>query len=105
MFKPTYSLICRFSYSLLLNLEQRRKCISCGELKSKEKLIKITKEHESGNIIVQPNSKTFGRSAYLCYNESCINQAFKKNRLNKVLKTNKNIDKESLLSCTQPTNK
>ena len=71
----------------------QRKCVGCGELKPKENLIKITKEHKTGNIVFNPDSKTFGRSAYLCYNQSCIENALKKTRLNKVLKTNINFDK------------
>ena len=82
-------------------MEQKRKCISCGEVKPREELIRITKEHTSGNIVVQPNSKIFGRSAYLCYNENCINMAYKKNRLNKILKTGVNINKEELLNLTR----
>ena len=74
-------------------MNQFRKCIACGELKPKEELIKITKKHESGDIVVQPDSKTFGRSAYLCYNENCINTAIKKG-VNKLLKTN--ISREDL---------
>ena len=81
-----------------------RKCISCGNLKPKEELIKITKEHTSGNIVIMPNSKVFGRSAYLCYNKNCISMAFKKNRLNKTLKSGVNIDKETLLELTQNIN-
>ena len=72
-------------------MEHKRKCVGCGELKPRENLIKITKEHISGNIIVEPNSKIFGRSVYLCYNKDCINTALKKNRLNKALKTNKDL--------------
>lgn len=64
-----------------------RKCVGCGELKNKDELIKITKEHISGNVIINPDSKVFGRSAYLCYNKSCVDAAFKKNKLQKVLKT------------------
>ena len=59
-------------------MEQKRKCIACGEIKPKSELIKITKEYSSGDIVVQPDSKIFGRSAYLCYNENCINTAIKK---------------------------
>lgn len=47
-------------------------------------MIKITKEHKSGNAVINPNSVTFGRSAYLCYNQECINKAMK--GLNKSLK-------------------
>lgn len=69
----------------------QRKCVSCGELKDRSQMIKITKEHKSGNIIVEPNSKTFGRSVYLCYNRDCINMALKKNKLNKALRTNEDL--------------
>lgn len=64
-----------------------RKCAGCGELKPRENMIKITKNHTTGKAVVNPDSLTFGRSAYLCYNQSCIDAALKKNRLNKVLKT------------------
>ena len=75
-------------------MKHKRKCISCGCLKPREELIKITKEHTIGNIVVQPDSKIFGRSVYLCYNQICIDTAFKKNKLNKALKSNAKIEKE-----------
>ena len=78
-------------------MENKRKCIGCGEIKPRSELIRITKEHASGNIVVQPDSKTFGRSVYLCYNENCINTALKKGAnkgVNKYLKTN--ISREDL---------
>lgn len=59
-------------------------------------MIKITKDYCSGNVVIEPNSKTFGRSAYLCYNQECIDEAFRKKRINKALKTNVNIDKKIL---------
>ena len=74
-------------------MKHKRKCIACGEIKPRSELIKITKEHTSGNIVVQPDSKTFGRSVYLCYNENCINAAIKKG-VNKLLKAN--ISREDL---------
>ena len=75
----------------------KRKCIACGELKPRSKMIKITKNHLTGEVVLNPDSKTFGRSAYLCYNQSCIEQASKKNKINKVLKTNIDIDLKGLL--------
>ena len=84
-------------------MEHKRKCIACGEIKSRRELIKITKDHTSGDIVIMPNSKTFGRSLYLCYNKDCIDIAFKKNKLNKMLKVNTNIDKEYLLGLLKPT--
>lgn len=77
-------------------MEHIRKCITCGEYKNRDEMIKITKNHINGNITIEPNSKIFGRSVYLCYNQSCIDNAFKKNRINKVLKTGANIDKSIL---------
>ena len=60
-------------------------------MKPREEMIKITKEHLTGEIIVNPDSKTFGRSVYLCYNQSCIETALKKNRLNKALKSREDL--------------
>ena len=74
-----------------------RKCIGCGQMFPRENLIKITKNHEDGNVVINPNSKIFGRSAYLCYNQNCINAALKKNKLNKVLKTGAPIEQKELL--------
>jgi len=74
-------------------LEHKRKCIGCGELKDRSQMLKITKEHKSGNVIVKPDSNTFGRSVYLCYNQLCKEKILKKG-INKVLRTN--ISKEEL---------
>ncbi len=64
-----------------------RKCVGCGIIKNRDELIKITRENASGDIVINHNNKIFGRSAYLCYNNSCIEAAFKKNKISKVLKT------------------
>lgn len=74
-------------------MESKRKCVGCGEYKARKDMIKITKEHKNGNVVVNPNSLTFGRSVYLCYNQNCINTALKKG-INKTLKTN--LSKEEL---------
>ena len=74
-----------------------RKCVGCGELKSRENMIKLTKNHLTGEIVLNPNSKIFGRSAYLCYNQSCIEQALKKNKLNRVLKSSQNVDLKGII--------
>lgn len=64
-----------------------RKCAGCGIIKNRDELIKITREHVHNNLVINGDSKIFGRSAYLCYNNSCIEAAFKKNKLQKLLKT------------------
>ena len=61
-----------------------RKCVGCRQIKDRKDLIKITKTADG--VFVNPNSFTFGRSVYLCYNNSCIENAFKKNKLAKFLK-------------------
>ena len=68
-----------------------RKCVGCGEIKNAQEMMKLTKNHISGDIEINPNSKIFGRSAYLCYNKQCVEQALKKNKLNKALKTSKDL--------------
>ncbi len=64
-----------------------RKCIGCGQVKNRDDLIKITKEHATNTLVINGNSRVFGRSAYLCYNNTCIENAFKKNKLQKIIKT------------------
>lgn len=61
-----------------------RRCAGCWEIKDRKDLIKIT--NSAQGVIVNPNSLTFGRSVYLCYNNSCIESAFKKNKIAKFLK-------------------
>ena len=64
----------------------QRKCIVCGENKDKHELIRIVKNKEEG-IILDPTGKKNGRGAYICKKETCINEAKKKRKLEKVFKT------------------
>jgi len=64
----------------------QRKCCGCGKIKNREDLIKITRQNPHGDIVINHSNKIFGRSVYLCYNESCIEAAFKKNKISKILK-------------------
>ena len=64
-----------------------RKCIGCSALKNRDELIKVTFSKPLGEVVINGGPKIFGRSAYLCYNNSCIENAFKKGRLKKVLKS------------------
>ena len=63
-----------------------RRCVSCWQIKDRKDLIKITADHKCDNVIINPDSVTFGRSVYLCYNNACIEKAFKKDKLAKHLK-------------------
>ena len=62
-----------------------RKCVGCGKIKDRQELIKITKVDD--DIIVNPDNKKCGRSVYVCYNNACIENAFKKNKISRALKT------------------
>lgn len=64
-----------------------RKCVGCFELKNRDEMIKITRDYKTNEIYINPNSKIFGRSAYLCYNISCVENTLKKNKLSRFLKT------------------
>ena len=67
-----------------------RKCIACNELKTRDTLIKITRNKTTDEIKVNPDSKFFGRSVYICKNQECVNNAFKKGKLFKILKIKDN---------------
>jgi len=82
-----------------------RKCIGCGIVKNRDNLIKITKEHSTDNLVINGHSKIFGRSAYLCYNNTCIENAFKKNKLQKILKTSVPADLKGQLTDELRNNK
>lgn len=69
----------------------KRKCAGCGKIKPREEMIKITKRYNDGKIVVEPDSKTFGRSVYFCYNKNCKELALKKNKLNKALKSSEDL--------------
>lgn len=77
-------------------MEHKRKCIGCGEKKDRTQMIKITKTND-GNVVIMPNSKIFGRSAYLCYNKNCIDNALKKDKLKRLLKYTGNANLKGLL--------
>jgi predicted RNA-binding protein YlxR (DUF448 family) len=63
-----------------------RKCIACGEFFDRKNMIRIMKQTNSNEIIINPDNKTFGRSAYLCKNIDCLNFAIKKNRFPRALR-------------------
>lgn len=64
----------------------QRKCIVCGENKEKKDLIRIVKNKKEG-ILLDPSGKKNGRGAYICKDGDCIDEAFKKRKLEKVFKT------------------
>ena len=66
-----------------------RKCCACNKIFNRSQFIRIMTEYNTGKIIINPNSKQFGRSIYLCKKEECLKIAIKKKRL-------KNLSKEDI---------
>ena len=64
-----------------------RRCVSCREYKSKDELIRITKDYVTKEIKINNDSKIQGRSVYICKNEHCLEMAIKKKKIENSLKT------------------
>ena len=63
-----------------------RKCISCNTIQTRDKLIKITKQKNENEVKIMPDLSISGRSVYICKNKECVNLAFKKDKIFKILK-------------------
>ena len=53
-----------------------RKCVGCGEMKSKKEMIRVLKTSEE-EFLLDATGKKNGRGAYLCPNEECLKLAIK----------------------------
>ena len=58
----------------------QRKCVGCGEMKSKKELIRVVRSPE-GDISLDLTGKKAGRGAYLCADPECLKKAEKGRRL------------------------
>lgn len=63
-----------------------RRCVGCGEMKSKKELLRIIKNAEN-EIFLDATGKKNGRGAYICPNGECFVQAVKTRGLERSLKT------------------
>ena len=59
-----------------------RRCVSCRKLFNREQLFKVTRDHQDGVVL----TGGMGRSAYLCPNETCIEESYRRKRLQKALR-------------------
>ena len=69
----------------------QRKCVGCGEMKSKKDLIRVVRSPE-GDISLDLTGKKAGRGAYVCPDKECITKAYKGHRLEKALEQQVNDD-------------
>ncbi len=63
-----------------------RKCVGCQRIFERTSLLKIMIENPSENLVIEPENKHYGRSAYICKTEECLKNALKKNKISKALK-------------------
>lgn len=72
-----------------------RKCEGCKQLINRQDMIKITytKTPEAG-LVINPDSKTMGRSMYVCKAKDCIKNVLKKKRVCHALKCKNSTDIE-----------
>ena len=56
-----------------------RKCVGCGEKKSKKELIRVVRTPD-GSIVIDRTGKISGRGAYICPSSSCFKKAVKARR-------------------------
>lgn len=54
----------------------QRKCVGCGEMKSKRELVRVVKNKE-GEISLDLTGKKAGRGAYICRDVECFKKARK----------------------------
>ena len=59
-----------------------RRCVACRKLLDRQQLWKVTRDHQDGVVL----EGGMGRSAYLCPNEACLNEAWRRKRLQKALR-------------------
>ena len=69
----------------------QRKCVGCGEMKSKKDLIRVVRSPE-GDISLDLTGKKAGRGAYVCPDKECITKAYKGHRLEKAMEKQVNDD-------------
>jgi len=64
----------------------QRSCVACRTTTAKRELVRIVRL-ASGAVEVDPTGKKAGRGAYLCRQRACWDQALKRSRLSKALRT------------------
>ncbi len=59
-----------------------RRCIACRKLLDRKQLLKVTRDHQNGVVL----EGGMGRSAYLCPSEACLEESYRRKRLQKALR-------------------
>ena len=64
----------------------QRTCVACRTTSDKREFLRIVRTAE-GTVVVDLTGKRDGRGAYLCANRACWEDALKKDRLARALRT------------------
>ena len=59
-----------------------RRCVSCKKMIDRNQLLKVTRDYKDGVVL----EGGIGRSAYICPNETCLEEALRRKRLQKALR-------------------
>ncbi len=59
-----------------------RRCVACRKLLDRQQLLRVIRDYRDGVVI----GKGIGRSAYLCPNEVCLEESWRRKRLQKALR-------------------
>lgn len=62
-----------------------RKCVGCGEMKSKKEMLRVLKTTED-QVVLDATGRKNGRGAYLCFDKECLKKAIKNKGLERSLK-------------------
>jgi len=60
-------------------------CVSCREFADKQQLLRVARTKQ-GQAYADLGGRIFGRGAYICINEKCLQKAQKRHILERVLK-------------------
>ena len=59
-----------------------RRCVTCRQLLDRQQLLRVIHDHQEGVVL----DEGMGRSAYVCPNEACLEEALRRKRLQKALR-------------------
>ena len=59
-----------------------RRCVACRKLLNRQQLLKVTRDHQDGVVV----KDGMGRSAYHCPNKTCLEESWRRKRLQKALR-------------------
>ena len=62
-----------------------RKCVGCGEMKSKKEMLRVLKTTDE-EFVLDATGKKNGRGAYLCFSKECFEMAVKNKGLERSFK-------------------